>query len=103
MTVVRHDLDFYPKVPSGGTVHEVLLWETLASGTRKLVESGYGADAVEAFADLLNRLTESGHAGSMIQSVRESYLARGAELNAMALVVRVEDAVGVPQDRDARL
>ena len=76
--VVRHDLDFYPKDPSGGRLHEVLLWETFASGTRKLVESGYGADDLEALGDLLNRLTENGHADSMIRSVRESYVARVA-------------------------
>ena len=78
--VVRHDLDFYPKAPSGGRLHEVLLWETFASGTRKMVESGYGADDLEALGDLLNRLTESGHADSMIRSVRESYVARAAEV-----------------------
>jgi len=79
--VVRHDLDFYPKVPTGGTLHEVMLWETFASGTRKMVESGYGADEIEALADLINRLTESGYADSMIQSLREAYVARGADQN----------------------
>ena len=89
--VVRHDLDFYPKVPTGGTFHEVLLWETFASGTRKMVESGYGSDEVEALEDLLNRLTESGYADSMIQSLREGYLARGAAQNALSTVVPAED------------
>ena len=77
--VVRHDLDFYPKAPSGGRLHEVMLWKTFASGTRKMVESGYGADDLEALGDLLNRLTENGHADSMIRSVRESYVARVAD------------------------
>ena len=89
--VVRHDLDFYPKVPSGRTVHEVLLWETFASGTRKMVESGYGADNAEALEDLLNRLAESGYADSMIQSVRDSYLAPAAAQNAFGVLARVED------------
>ncbi len=74
--VVRHDLDFYPKVPSRGAHPEVLLWETFASGTRKMIESGYGADELAALGDLVNRLIESGHADSMIRAVRESYVAR---------------------------
>ena len=86
-TVVRHDLDFYPKVPSGGRLHEVLLWETFANGTRKMVESGYGADVVEALGDLLNRLTERGHADSVIRAVRENYDARRAEQTAAAIVI----------------
>jgi len=83
--VVRHDLDFYPKAPTGGRLHEVLLWETFASGTRKMVASGYGADDLEAFCDLLNRLTESGHADSMIRSVRESYVDRIAKQDGPAI------------------
>jgi hypothetical protein len=93
-TVVRHDLDFYPKVPSGG-LHQVLLWQTFASGTRKMVESGYGADEAEALGDLLNRLTESGHADSMIRSVRESYVARRAAQPA-AVVIKEGMAPGQP-------
>jgi hypothetical protein len=89
--VVRHDLDFYPKAPSGGRLHEVLLWETFANGTRKMVESGYGADDAQALGDLLNRLAESGHADSMIRSVRESYVTRAADQDGLAIVVRVED------------
>jgi len=94
--VVRHDLDFYPKVPSGGRVHEVLLWETFANGTRRMVESGYGADDVDALGDLLIRLTESGHAESMIRAVHESYVARRAERDAAAIVIEGEMAHGQP-------
>ena len=97
--VVRHDLDFDPKAPSGGRIHEVLLWETFANGTRKMVESGYGEDDAQALGDLLARLAESGHADSMIRSVRESYVARAGEHDGRAVVLGLEDTPGVTRAR----
>jgi hypothetical protein len=72
-TVVRHDLDFYSKPGSSGPLHEIMLWEAFSNGARRLVESGYGADDVEALGDLLNRLMESGHSERTIRTVREQY------------------------------
>ena len=72
-TVVRHDLDFFSKTGASGPRHEVMLWEAFSNGARKLVESGYGADDVEALGDLLKRLMESGHSERLILTVRERY------------------------------
>jgi hypothetical protein len=72
-TVVRQDLDFYSKPGATGPLHEVVLWEAFSNGARKMVESGYGANDVEALGDLLIRLVESGHPERTLLMVRESY------------------------------
>lgn len=72
--VVGHDLDFYPKASKGtGERHEVLLWEKLANGTRRMVASGHGTSQADAFNDLLQGLRDDGVAEQLIRRVRASY------------------------------
>jgi hypothetical protein len=100
--VICYELEFFPKLATGGEPWVVTLWERSQGGELHAVAQGSGVDDFAALRDMIERLTSEGRASRMIAVVNETYAARLQEQMHWP-PPRPAGSVGAPTDGKQRM